>query len=101
MWAEAPTSTSQDRVIRIDGVFDIDAARHVQAAIAEAMPGHRLDLDLTHVREFHDFPVAMLAESLSTASRVRVVVRGLTQHQRRLLRYLGVDAGPDARPDDS
>ncbi len=98
MWAE---TSPQDQVLRFDGVFDIDAARQVQAAIADAMPGRRLQLDLTHVREFHDFPVAMLAQSLSGARTIEVVVRGLTQHQRRLLRYLGVDTGPDARDTDS
>ncbi len=98
MWAEA---SAQDQVIRFDGVFDIDAARQVQAAIADAMPGRRLQLDLTHVREFHDFPVAMLAQALTAARSIDVVVRGLTQHQRRLLRYLGVETGDDARATDS
>ena len=41
------------------------------------------------VREFHDRAVALLAEVLAVA-RARISVRGLRQHQYRMLRYLGV-----------
>ena len=46
-------------------------------------------VDLSRVREFHDRAVAMLADVLAVA-RARVSVRGLRQHQYRMLRYLGV-----------
>jgi hypothetical protein len=56
-------------------------------------------VDLTQVRDFHDFGVAVLARAL--ASRRQVSVRGLRTHQIRLLRYLGIDAAaePTHQPD--
>ncbi len=78
-------------VIRMDGVFDVPAAQRLARAVAAA--GDRdVVIDLTHVREFHDFGVALLAREL--ASRGHTSVSGLRQHQLRLLRYLGLDPRP-------
>ena len=77
-------------VIEREGTFDIRAAREVARALAGA-PHFEVCLDLSQVRVFHDFGLAVLAESLVGRSpRVRVL--GLNQHQVRLLRYLGVEA---------
>lgn len=77
--------------LRLDGVFDVPTAQKLAHAIADA--GDRpVQVDLTRVREFHDFGVALLARSL--AGRPAVSVSGLRQHHLRLLRYLGIDAGP-------
>ncbi len=78
-------------VIQMEGVFDVPAAQRIASAIAEALPGEIL-IDLTRVREFHDFGVALLARAL--AGRVGISVTGLRQHHLRLLRYLGIDPGP-------
>jgi len=89
-------------VIRMDGAFDIDSVQAIQRRI-EGLPGDaEVYVDLSRVREFHDRAVAMLADVLSVA-RARVSVRGLRQHQYRMLRYLGVmpsalDPGLAARP---
>jgi STAS domain-containing protein len=81
------------RVIRVDGVFDVSAAQRLARELAEA--GEReIRIDLTCVREFHDFGVALLARELS--GHVRTRVSGLRQHHIRLLRYLGIDASPGA-----
>ena len=82
-------------VIERDGTFDIPAAQEVARALAGA-PHFEVCLDLSRVREFHDFGLAVLAESLARRSpRVRVL--GLNHHQVRLLRYLGVEAEEPVR----
>ncbi|GAO04237.1 STAS domain-containing protein [Anaeromyxobacter sp. PSR-1] len=80
--------------IRKDGVFDVSAAQDVAQRLAATPAGAEVRVDLTHVREFHDFGVAVLARALAGCPG-RVSVRGLRQHHRRLLRYLGVAAAPD------
>lgn len=77
-------------VIHREGTFDIPAAQEVARALAGA-PHFEVCLDLSRVREFHDFGLALLAQALAGRSPpVRVL--GLRQHQLRLLRYLGVEA---------
>ena len=76
-------------VIRKDGVFDGVAAREVADRLAGAQLGAEVHIDLTHVREFHDFGVAVLAQALA-ACPAHVAVQGLRHHHRRLLRYLGI-----------
>jgi hypothetical protein len=81
------------KVIRMEGTFDLPAAREVAEALEAAPAGLEVRLDLTRVREFHDFGVAVLARALQGR---RVDVRGLRTHQLRLLRYLGVDMADSA-----
>jgi anti-anti-sigma regulatory factor len=88
------TETATGRsVIQLEGVFDGLVARRLEALLARAGAGARFEIDLTHVREFHDFALAVLAHAL-TQCAASVALRGLRQHQIRLLRYFGVDAGP-------
>jgi len=87
------------RVIRVEGTFDLSAARRVAEALVSARAGEPVDVDLTRVGEFQDLGVAVLAQALASA-RARVAVRGLRQHHVRLLRYLGIDARADLGPDD-
>ncbi len=82
---------TDDLLIRLDGIFDTPAARHVEATLAQAHPDAYLRLDLTQIREFHDFAIAVLAHAL-TSNPARVALRGLRHHQIRMLRYFGVDA---------
>jgi len=84
-------TTAEPSVIRLEGSLDGMAARRVEALLTRAEPGAGIQIDLTHIREFHDFAVAVLANAL-TRCRAAVSVRGLRLHQIRLLRYLGVDA---------
>ncbi len=87
------TAAAAPKVIRMDGVFDVPAAQRLARQLADAGEGD-VEIDLTHVREFHDFGVALLAREL--AARGRTSVSGLRRHHVRLLRYLGIDAGRDA-----
>ena len=77
-------------LIRLDGTFDLAAAGEIQRALADAPQGTEVYVDLSQVREFHDRAVAVLGDVLKSA-RHPVSVRGLRQHQYRMLRYLGVD----------
>ncbi len=76
-------------VIRMDGAFDIDSVNTIRSRIESLPCDAEVYVDLSRVREFHDRAVAMLADVLAVA-RARVSVRGLRQHQYRMLRYLGV-----------
>lgn len=84
--------SGEAQVIRRDGVFDVAAAQDVAHRLATARAGTEVRVDLTQVREFHDFGVALLAQALATC-KARVAVQGLRQHHLRLLRYLGIGIG--------
>lgn len=79
-------------VIRMDGSFDIDSVQAIRGHIENLPVDAEVYVDLSRVRDFHDRAVAMLADVLSRAG-ARVFVRGLRQHQYRMLRYLGVLPG--------
>ena len=78
-------------VIRLEGVFDVPAARRVAEALDDARYGD-VRIDLTRVREFHDFGVALLAQSIA-GRRAPTAVLGLHEHHLRLLRHLGIECG--------
>jgi anti-anti-sigma regulatory factor len=80
---------SESLVIRMDGAFDIESVQAIQSRLADLPGDAEVYVDLSRVRDFHDRAVAMLADVLA-AARARVSVRGLRQHQYRMLRYLGV-----------
>jgi len=80
---------SESLVIRMDGAFDIESVQAIQRRLADLPGDAEVYVDLSRVRDFHDRAVAMLADVLASA-RARVSVRGLRQHQYRMLRYLGV-----------
>jgi hypothetical protein len=63
--------------------------RRLADALADAGPEREVYVDLGHVREFNDCGIAVLAQALRE-SPARVSLRGLRQHQHRMLRYLGV-----------
>jgi hypothetical protein len=81
--------TSGAMVIRMDGVFDVPAAKRLARELAATDEHEQVRVDLTQVREFHDYGVTVLAQALS-ARGAHIDVRGLGRHQRRLLRYFGV-----------
>ena len=91
MHEEKPmTENSQ---IHLSGAFDGIAARRLEAILALAAPGVRMRIDLSKVREFHDFGIAVLAQAL-TRCKAHVTLLGLRQHQIRVLRYFGIDTAP-------
>jgi hypothetical protein len=89
-------------IVRLDGTFDVQAAQGVMKILQDAPEGSEIYVDLARVREFQDHAVATFAEAL-VRTRHQVSVRGLRQHQYRMLRYLGVktaalDPGLARRP---
>ncbi len=84
-------------VIRIGGTFDARAASRLAGWLVEVPRDDALVLDFTQVRACEDFGLASVAEDLH--ARGQLVVRGLTRHQERMLRYLGVPL--DEKPADA
>jgi hypothetical protein len=76
-------------VIRIDGTFDAKDASRLAGWLVEVPQEDALVLDFTQVRACEDFGLARLAGDLATRDHLQV--RGLTRHQERMLKYLGVD----------
>jgi hypothetical protein len=75
-------------VIHIDGDFDASAATRLSGWLVEVPAGQPLVLDFTQVKTCEDFGLAAVAHDL--AARDGLVVRGLTRHHERMLRYFGV-----------
>lgn len=86
-----PLMVDKSLVIRLDGIFDLAAAAEIQRALAGSPDGAEVYVDLSQVREFHDRGVAVLADVIKTSGHP-ISVRGLRQHQYRMLRYLGVES---------
>jgi hypothetical protein len=78
-------------VIRLEGVFDVSAAKRLAAEL-DAEGYGEVRIDMTRVREFHDFGVALLAQSIA-GRRSPTALVGLHEHHLRLLRYLGIELG--------
>jgi ABC-type transporter Mla MlaB component len=85
----APAMTSESIQLSVDGRFDLPAALRLARALSEADEETLVRIDLTRVSQFDDSGVAVLGRALS--GHQRADVRGLRQHQVRLLRYLGVE----------
>jgi anti-anti-sigma regulatory factor len=86
-----PPMVDKSLVIRLDGIFDLAAAAEIQRALAGLPDGAEVYVDLSQVREFHDRGVAVLADAIKSSGHP-ISVRGLRQHQYRMLRYLGVES---------
>jgi len=69
--------------------FAPEDALRIHEVIVRAAPGTPVEIDFRRVRECQDFALALLAKDL-VDSRARVAVRGMSQHQQRLLGYFGV-----------
>lgn len=52
--------------------------------------GTRIELDFRRVRDCADFALSLLARDI-LSGRVTFDLRGMTQHQERVLSYFGVD----------
>jgi hypothetical protein len=78
--------------LRFHSRFTIPEAQHLRDAVLALGPIGRLTLDFTDVRELEDSAIPVLASTLNDLPRTRIVVRGLTMHQWRMLKYFGVEA---------
>ena len=79
--------------IRIDGVFDTEAARRLSAWMREVPAKEPVVVEFG--RDCMDLGLAAVAGEL--AAREQLVVVGLSRHQERLLGYLGVGLGRSPR----
>ncbi len=77
-------------LFRLEGTFDAAEAWRVCEALGSFAAGTPVVVDFRWVRDSHDFAIALLAQNLSQAV-CSVSLAGLSQHQRRILRYFGVD----------
>ncbi len=80
-----------DAVFSIAGAFDPFAASQVRARLAEQPLDASVMVDFSRASEVSDLALAVLATALEESPRPRVVLLGLTHHQERMLRYLGID----------
>jgi hypothetical protein len=79
----------EELTIRVDGNFDSSEACRLAGWLHKVPVGEPLVLDFMAARHCEDFDLATLAGELKGRTRVRV--RGLSRHQEKLLRYLGVE----------
>lgn len=68
-------------------------AWQIHELIDRSDTGTRVELDFGRVRDCADFALSLLARDV-LAGRVVIDLRGMTQHQERVLSYFGV--APDA-----
>jgi hypothetical protein len=76
-------------VIRINETFDAKAASRLAGWLVEVSPEEPLVVDFSQVRVCEDFGLASVAPGL--AGRDRLILRGLSRHQERMLKYFGVE----------
>ena len=77
------------RVLRLLGTFDDAAARDLLGHL-QSEAEREIVIDVSFVRGFDEVGVAALARLIGTSADRRIALRGLSTHQLRILRYLGV-----------
>jgi hypothetical protein len=83
-------------VVSINGAaFDFAAVEHLHNLLLELDPAQPLTIDFRSVRIIHDTAVARLAHDLLPAF-TRVLLLGLGEHHRRLMRYFARGGPGDA-----
>jgi hypothetical protein len=95
-WSE--TSASADLLYRFERRFGPSEAKALGETMASAGPGSHFTLDFSDVREFEDVAVGALAQAITGCTPDVVALRGLSLHQRRMLKYFGVDIETGIEP---
>jgi hypothetical protein len=85
-------------VIRFGKRFSAPEAERVSETVLALAPVSSITLDFTDTRELQDATILPLASLVVKLQVDRVQLLGLTRHQVRLFRYLGLDPA-DAPPD--
>lgn len=80
-------------VIHVAGTLDPQAVSRLTGWLGEVPAGARVIVDFSGAKDLQDRGLAAIAGPLS--GHVAIEVFGLSQHQRRLLRYLGVELDAD------
>lgn len=73
----------------IGSTFVPEDAVRIHELIERTAPGTVVEIDLRRVRDCHDVALALLARDI-VRGRAHVALRGVSQHQLRVLGYLGV-----------
>jgi hypothetical protein len=76
--------------LRFGRQFGVPEAQRLSETIRSFGPLTQLTLDFTDVRDFEDCACDLLAATLAANRSLKVVLRGLTLHQSRVLGYFGV-----------
>ena len=79
-------------LLKLGRHFTVQDADRLRQAVESFVPFSQLTIDFTEVRELHDAAFLSLSKTLAALVDVKVVLRGLTIHQVRVLRYLGMPA---------
>ena len=82
---------SSAAVVSVCGSFDVRDAERL-CAMAEALGSEQVTLDFYRARPVHDSAIARLGHDLC-GSAGRFALSGLSEHHRRLLRYMGCGDG--------
>ncbi len=77
-------------VFDLEGTFGAAEAQRVQDAIGKLPSGAAATVDLRRVSRVEDAGIAVLARAMAAPSGPVISVRGLGEHQLRILKYLGV-----------
>jgi hypothetical protein len=73
----------------IGSAFVPEDAVRIHDQIERTAPGTIVEVDLHRVRDCHDVALALLARDI-LRGRAHVALRGVSQHQLRVLGYFGV-----------
>lgn len=87
------TRTTRACSFRIEGTFDIPAARRLFDAMVSAPEDAEVRVDFSRVHDFRDNAVVLLSKALGQVGP-RASVQGLREHHYRLLRYLAAPSVP-------
>lgn len=81
-------------VIFVEEIFDPVAARALHARLGEMAAVANVVLDFSRARAVDDSGLALLAGGATASDGPAIRFRGLSRHQERMLRYLGVNPSP-------
>ncbi len=90
------TASDGSLTVEVGGAFASDDAARIHDLIERSAPGTAVEIDFRRVRDCQAAALALLARDIARG-RARVALRGTSQHQERLLGYLGVHAAPRLR----
>lgn len=84
--------------IDLGSSFVTDEAEDLCRLLAGLEPASPVVVDFREVRDCHDVALSLLARAI-VSGPARVALRGTSQHQERILRYLGIAPDRSARMD--
>lgn len=90
-------SESSGAVIGVEGAFDVAEADELRSLISRLEVDGPVMLDFHRTRSVSDLAISRLANGLLETRR-RVAMVGLSTHQHRLLRYIGLRGGVTLLP---